>query len=104
MNSGPATPTSTSSPTLRLVRVHAKDLSTTQESISARAERTADSVELTSQRPARSLIGATVSGSVNFDAAIPMRENTNPIQLYHHPADLNAAATRIEAGRLDITA
>lgn len=50
------------------------------------------------------LVGATVPGRVTFgpiDAVAPAAA----VQLYRHPADKNAAATAVHAGRLvDLTA
>jgi hypothetical protein len=49
------------------------------------------------------LIGAVVPGKISFAGETPTQEGA--IALYRHPADKNAAATGVQAGRvIDITA
>ncbi len=43
-----------------------------------------------------SLVAARVPGGIDFDAQMP----TRTLQLYAHPADKNAAATAVDAGRV----
>jgi hypothetical protein len=48
------------------------------------------------------LVGAVVPGRVSFAGEVPVQ--TGSIALYRHPADRNAAATGVQAGRvLDVT-
>jgi hypothetical protein len=53
--------------------------------------------------PVSRLVGAVVPGKVSFAGETPMPDGA--LALYRHPADKNAAATGVHAGRtLDITA
>ena len=51
------------------------------------------------------LVGAVVPGRIDFTDQGPVHESrSESIPLYRHPADLNAAATNVHAGRtLDIS-
>ena len=52
--------------------------------------------------PVARLVGAVVPGKVSFAGETPTHDGA--IALYRHPADKNAAATGVSAGRLvDIT-
>ncbi len=52
------------------------------------------------------LVAATVPGRIDFTDAGPRHDDRSAaIPLYRHPADLNAAATNVHAGRtLDVSA
>jgi hypothetical protein len=53
--------------------------------------------------PVSRLVGAVVPGKVSFAGEAPVQ--TDAIALYRHPADRNAAATGVQAGRvIDLTA
>lgn len=53
-------------------------------------------------RPVQRLVAAAVPGGIRFDHDGPRPANTLP--LYNHPAQRNAAATAVSAGRLiDVT-
>lgn len=52
----------------------------------------------------RRLIGGAVPGGIDFSGDTP-QPSESALQMYHHPADRNAAATGVEVGRrLDIEA
>ena len=54
--------------------------------------------------PSTRIVAAVVPGRVNFAGAEPQQSGA-PLPMYRHPADRNAAATAINAGRnLDIEA
>lgn len=48
---------------------------------------------------ARSIVAGAVSGKVSFSDAEPSRESA-ALSMYRHPADKNAAATAVSAGRM----
>jgi hypothetical protein len=53
--------------------------------------------------PVGRLVGAVVPGKVSFAGDVPTQEGA--IAFYRHPADKNAAATGVSAGRMvDLTA
>jgi hypothetical protein len=63
----------------------------------------AGSPEQALARPVSRLVGAVVPGKVSFTGDAPVQEGA--IALYRHPADKNAAATGVYAGRVvDVTA
>lgn len=72
-----------------------------------RSDAVIDKVELSRARPANidRLIAARVDVAPEFAAATPTpRNNGAPLQMYRHPADKNAAATAVDAGRrIDVT-
>ena len=45
------------------------------------------------------LVAGTVSGSIDFSADQP-QPSREALSIYRHPADRNAAATGVQAGRL----
>jgi hypothetical protein len=57
-----------------------------------------------SPKPGARLVAAPVPGRVNFSGAAPAPDASS-FAMYAHPADKNAAATAVSAGRLiDVTA
>jgi len=59
-----------------------------------------ESIALRQRAPAmRRLIAGVVPGGVDFSGDAP-RPSGNAIPLYRHPADRNAAATTLNAGRM----
>ncbi len=86
--------------------------------LDARANARLDSFQFTSHRPASEprttlptapassvanrMIAATVPGRVNFQADAPASNASasNALPMYRHPADRNAAATAVNAGRV----
>lgn len=61
-----------------------------------------DGADHQSIRPVQRLVAAAVPGGIRFDHDGPRPANTLP--LYTHPAQRNAAATAVSAGRLiDVT-
>lgn len=53
--------------------------------------------------PTARLVGATVPGGIDFSADVPQPgpgRSAQAMAMYRHPADKNAAATGVTAGRL----
>ena len=56
-------------------------------------------VEAKASGPVSRLVAAAVPGSVDFSGDTP-KPSTDGMPLYRHPADRNAAATGVQAGRV----
>lgn len=55
-------------------------------------------------KPGSKLVAAPVAGRVNFSGAAPAHD-ASALAMYSRPADKNAAATAVQAGRMiDVTA
>lgn len=68
-----------------------------------------ESVRETSRREPRlpgkvgRLVAAVVPGGIDFSGDVPRPSSGEPLVMYRHPADKNAAATGVAAGRrLDV--
>ncbi|MEX2220068.1 MAG: hypothetical protein WD749_15055 [Phycisphaerales bacterium] len=54
------------------------------------------------EKPGASLVAGTVPGRINFSGGVPQPGES--LAMYRHPADRNAAATAVSAGKLvDVT-
>ena len=86
------------------------DASRPSASPEARAAAATDQVELSSRpaspvdRPVERLVAARVNTPVDFaPQARPTAQATGSLNIYHHPADRNAAAVGVDLGRqLDV--
>lgn len=76
-------------PPLRLARPDAVE----------RAEPRAPTKELAPAKTSR-LVAAAVPGRVDFSGDSPRPSDAASIPMYRHPADKNAAATAVNAGRI----
>lgn len=65
----------------------------------AGAMRIQPAVEAKASGPVSRLVAAAVPGSVDFSGDTP-KPSTDAMPLYRHPADRNAAATGVQAGRV----
>ena len=71
---------------------------------SSPSETAASEKSLASSASARQLVAGVVSGGVDFSANQPVA-SAPALAMYRHPADRNAIATTIDAGRIiDTTA
>jgi|GEM_PF-634106 len=59
-----------------------------------------DSAASASTAGVNRLVAGVVPGRIDFSGEQPMPAPGSPIALYRHPADRNAAATGVHAGRL----
>ncbi len=50
--------------------------------------------------PTSRLVAGTVPGTVDFSGETPQPSTDAAIPMYRHPADRNAAATNLQAGRM----